>query len=314
MAARFSDPGQPFHGFAERTHSGPRWTGRVEVLWPMLDQPLRWRRPRRIFVNSMSDFFHPSIPREELATIYGVMVAAVHLRGHIFQILTKRPEHMRAVLTDPEFWDQVNSGARLHVLESTDPLDSHSGDPRATLNDYCPENAPPGIWLGTSVEDQTTADARIPELLATPAALRFLSCEPMLGLVDLHSHLCRETGSCPSCPACLGGIDWIIAGGESGPGARPMHPYWPRSLRDQCAARGIPFFFKQWGEWTPGENVTRGRGWVSGAKWFGGRWLFEPQDLSRDDICYDEEPDLYRVGKRAAGAKLDGREWREMPT
>lgn len=231
IAARFSDPGQPFHGFAKRTSSGPRWTGRVEVQWDRLTLPLGWRNPATIFANSTNDWFHEALPIDEIATLYAVAVAAVHLRGHRILILTKRADRMRDVLHDESFWAQVNAEAGAYVMEHTDPLNRRSDDARATCrDDYGPTNPPPGIWLGISVEDQPRADERLPHLRETPAAIRFLSIEPLIGPIGQLD---------------LDGIGWVIVGGESGPNARPMHPDWARSLRDQCQAAGVHFFMKQ---------------------------------------------------------------------
>ena len=160
-----------------------------------LVEPLRWSRPRMIFVNSMSDLFHEGVPNEYILTVADVMRAA---NWHTYQVLTKRAD-------------------RLHNLLRT-TLRTH-----ATL---------PHTWWGVSVEDQRHGVPRIDELRATPAAVRFLSIEPLLedlGTIDLS------------------GIHWVIVGGESGPGARPMNAAWVESLRDQCAAANVPFFFKQWG-------------------------------------------------------------------
>ncbi len=173
-----------------------------------LSHPLHWRKPRRVFVNSMSDLFHDQIPDEFIADIWDVMGAAPQ---HTFQILTKRPARMRSLLK--------------HWL---------------TL---------PNVWLGVSAENQRWADIRIPTLAETPAAIRFISAEPLLGPINLTDH--------------LPGLDWVIAGGESGRHARPMHPDWPRSIRDQCQAAGVAFLFKQWGGRTPkaGGRDLDGRTW-----------------------------------------------------
>lgn len=168
------------------------------------------------------------------------------------------------------------------------------------------------VWLGVSAEDQERADKRIPLLLLTPAAVRFVSLEPLLGPVDLFGKLgpyCGKSGS----NGWDRGLDWVIVGGESGPGARPMHPQWPRDVRDKCAAAGVPFFFKQWGEWAPGTHVERQSGWMEVADFFAGKWSFGRENLANDEGHIDDEPDVYRVGKRAAGRLLDGAEHNGMP-
>jgi protein gp37 len=180
---------------------------------------------------------------------------------------------------------------------------------------------PPNVWLGATIVNQAEADRDIPKLLAVPAAKRFLSMEPLLGPVDLaratfgaagaweccgrDSAPCATSGSCPRRKPSIG-LDWVIAGGESGSGARPMHPTWARSLRDQCAAAGVPFLFKQWGEWTPGENVTSQTGTVDIAYWHADEWAFDRENLASFGGHVDDQPDLYRVGKKAAGRLLDG--------
>ena len=194
-----------------------------------LFQPLSWKKPSRVFVNSMSDLFHKDVPFTVILNIWRVMMDS---KKHTFMILTKRPERMIEFIK----W-----------LNITD------------------DEKQSNIWLGVSVEDQKTADERIPLLLSTPAAVRFVSCEPLLGPVDFWKFATREEtfgsmydhrgsyGIYPGLPPepikYHEGIDWVIVGGESGPGARPMHPDWARSIRNQCVDAGVPFFFKQWGEW-----------------------------------------------------------------
>lgn len=223
-----------------------------------LDQPLRWRKPRRIFVNSMSDLFHKDIPDEYIARVFAVMALA---QQHTFQILTKRHARMRALLSSDEFLNLF--GEALYTCEH--PTGEETAEPISQW-------PLPNVWLGVSVENQQWADIRIPALLDTPAAVRFLSCEPLLGPVDITGDLCTAGGSEQ--------VDWVIVGGESGAGARPMHPDWARSIRDQCVTDGVPFLFKQWGAWR----------------------------------CVDEEkPCFARVGKHKAGRELDGRTWDEYP-
>jgi protein gp37 len=160
---------------------------------------------------------------------------------------------------------------------------------------------PKNAWPGTSAVTQKWADLRIPALLKIPESNHFLSAEPLSERLELSCHV----GGL--------GLSWVIAGGQSGKDARPMHPDWAQSLRDQCVLAGVPFFFKQWGEWTPGVNVQRQTGIVQSASWLDDRWIFGRENLASSDGHIDDEPDLYRVGKNHAGRILDGREWNEFP-
>jgi protein gp37 len=226
VAARFSDPGLAFEGLARRGKNGPRWTGEVRMVPEHLADPLRWKRARRVFVNSVSDLFHEKLGFErDIDPIFAVMGAA---ERHTFQVLTKRPRRMLE-----------------YVLEYERRVQ---------------ERIPRNIWLGVTAEDQQCADERIPLLLKTPAAKRFVSIEPQLGPVLLdngdHSWLTcdgrdreKNDGHCCESHAVHGdhfrGLDWVICGCESGPGARPFDDDWARALRDQCADAGVPFFYKQ---------------------------------------------------------------------
>lgn len=308
MAARFSDPGQWGHGLARRVAlpgggTDHRWTGEVALVEEALDLPLRWRRPRRIFVNSTSDLFHEKVPDDWIDMVFAVMALA---QQHTFQVLTKRPERMR----DYFLGRRLNFGRASEALhEMTHPCSEDDHDWAVDqLDAFDASGRPlPNVWLGTSVEDQATANARIPHLLDTPAQVRFLSCEPLLGPVALDMILTpemgvyaltgvRSDGSGPSGFSRGPRIDWVICGGESGPGARPMHPDWARSLRDQCTLDRVPFFFKQWGDWEPR------RGFAC------------PDDLPREGWHhFDPECSMRRVGKKRAGRLLDGREWSDFP-
>jgi protein gp37 len=277
IAGRFSSAGQPFEGVAELKFSNAtkggdgkfhgRWTGNIEFIEKHLEDPLRWRKPQRIFVNSMSDLFHENVKDEWIDEIFAVMGACEDAeRGHTFQILTKRPARMVEYMR-----------TRAHKAWNSRRLGRSAFPPR-------------NVWLGVSVENQQTADERIPLLLQAPAVVRFLSCEPLLGAVLLPP-FCgdpyhRHSGSC----SIYARINWVIAGGESGHGARPVHPDWIRGLRDQCKASGVPFFFKQWGEYAPvsGQIISS-----AGVQPFDGA--------------------MSRVGKKNAGRMLDGRTWEEMP-
>jgi protein gp37 len=272
-------------GLTTPSKAGPVWNNLVRLNEHWLDQPRRWTRPRRIFVCAHGDLFHEAVPDSWLDRIFSEMHAAPQ---HTYQVLTKRPARMREYLQWQHPW--------------------------------------PNVWLGVSAEDQARANERIPELLATRAAVRFWSYEPGLGPVDataidtllfrgaekvdalggiLKDFLGVDAGRCPT-------LDWVIAGGESGPGARPMHPGWVRQLRDQCAAAGVPFFFKQWGAWAPREQWSGHLG--------GGR--FEPmlailRDGSRcPDDAAPQDVGAHRmaqVGKKAAGRLLDGVTHDAMP-
>ncbi|HEY8881916.1 MAG TPA: phage Gp37/Gp68 family protein [Dermatophilaceae bacterium] len=215
-----------------------------------LTQPLRWRKPRRIFVNSLSDLFHKDVPDEFIARVFAVMALAPQ---HTFQLLTKRHGRMRSLLTSDAFADLFAEA--LYTVE--DPTGREVAEPWAPW-------PLPNLWLGVSAEDQGTADLRIPALLGTPAAVRFLSCEPLLGPIDLgFTEPCDHVRYSHLDIGCWRAIDWVIAGGESGSHARPMESGWVRSIRDQCATAGIPFLFKQWGGRTPKANgrTLDGRTW-----------------------------------------------------
>lgn len=327
--------------------------GQVELFLDsaMLTQPLRWKKPRMIFVCSMTDLFADFVTDDQLDQIWAVIALAC--TRHTFQILTKRPERMRAYLSDPAWAGRIAE----HMLRFPE-----------AFGDYVPSTLVgplPNVWLGVSVEDQARADERIPELMLTPAAVRWVSAEPLLGPVDLTrvrrfptgvadaefldvmngycvtllptprsdgrvwSHLKMHDGSDPdrfyNDPESLPriGLDWVVAGGESGPGARPMHPDWARQLRDQCAAAGAPFLFKQWGAWTEFGHADDGPAvhevdvgsdvadsYLSAVP--ANRRCF----LSATGSAFHGHPDnlpegqphrmMERVGKKAAGRLLDG--------
>lgn len=249
MAARFAGPDEPFTMFARRTPSGPRWTGKVELVEKHLADPLKWRKPRKIFVNSMSDLFHEALPDEAIDRVFAVMVLC---RQHTFQVLTKRPERMReycsALHTANNDERQQRIGQRY-----TWPL--------------------PNVWLGVSVEDQPTADERILWLLKTPAAVRFVSYEPALGPVGLANHF-------PHVHGMRNDKFWIIVGGESGPGARPFDIQWARNTVAQCKAAGVACFVKQLGTHPYPGSLGSGRMPEMALKdRKGGDWNEWPEDL-----------------------------------
>ncbi|MEJ8654647.1 phage Gp37/Gp68 family protein [Streptomyces sp. MS1.AVA.3] len=282
-----------------------------------LTMPLQLRKPTRIFVNSMSDLFHKDVPDEYIARVFAVMLAS---ERHTFQVLTKRHARMQALVSSNAFREQVDKLAvgeygSMHVAQYK--------------NGWWPL---PNLWLGVSVENQDWANKRIPALLRTPATVRFISAEPLLGPVDLTRILYQ--GDTAYVVDALDGrygerephtsfrygmaglepVDWVIAGGESGPKARPMHAAWARSLRDQCSKsrRGVPFLFKQWGEYRPFWRPDTD-----------GRPCSEPvlyvNAETGEALPEAEVPDtgswqgVHRLGKKKAGKELDGRTWLQTP-
>lgn len=251
---------QPFSGFASMTPAGPRWTGRVELIHERLGEPLRWRKPRRVFVNSMSDLFHEALDPDDIGRVFGVMAQCPQ---HTFQVLTKRADRMRLLMNE----------------RGNNTL-------KACASSWRAEWPLPNVWLGVSVEDQATADERIPLLLQTPAAVRFVSYEPALGPVDFAEHfsgapeqtasreyVSRAMAADAGDPSMEGSLyrdeeweqtmprpDWVIVGGESGPGARPFDVAWARSAIRQCREAGVACFVKQLGRWPVGD-VHDARQW-----------------------------------------------------
>lgn len=227
------------------------FTGDVRPVPDRLGIPLRWRKPRRVFVNSMSDLFHESVPDEFIRLVFAVMS---YCGQHTFQVLTKRPRRMAAWFADEN--NSLSSCQAEYVVRFAchDPAVTPTGRSRVRdtrcingtrkgLGDgnYWPL---PNVWLGTSVENQAAADERIPDLLRCPAAVRFLSCEPLLGPIDLGPVFAcgGKTGPCRRHRP-----DWVIVGGESGPNARPCSTGWIRSIVASCDAAAVPVFVKQLG-------------------------------------------------------------------
>ena len=243
--------------YAERLSHRFGWTDKpwtvgnavenVRLHQERLDKPLKWKKPRRIFVNSMSDLFHEDVPYEFIDQVFDTMVAA---KQHTFQVLTKRPVRMK------QYMERFMARRKRFVEEFySKPEDA---EVRRMGREWA-EKPPANVWLGVSVESQQAAEERIPLLLQTPAALRFLSMEPLLGPVDLG----KQLGWAAESRSVLNGwhgIDWVIVGGESGPKARPMHPDWVRNLRDQCQEAGVPFYMKQmgsaWNKKGKGNNLS----------------------------------------------------------
>ena len=245
-AERFESRGLTSHrspttgeAFAIFQPGGPRWTGKVELIPDMLGIPLRRKKPTMYFVNSMSDLFHESLKFSEIALVFGAMAAA---DWHTYQVLTKRHERMR------QFY--------LWLLGCAAEQKKYTVNGKFSIRDWLnllwlrasPLHNPlpdtdwpfPHVWMGVSVENQKYADERIPLLLQTPAAVRFISAEPLLGPIDFKRLKMGDD-------LRLLNLDWVIVGGESGPGARPCNTEWVRSIVLQCRAAGVPVFVKQLG-------------------------------------------------------------------
>lgn len=304
----------------------------VQLRPDKLALPLRWRRPRRIFVNSMSDLFHDQVPDDYIARVWGVMAWSPH---HTYQILTKRHGRMRALLNSRAFKSAVDD-AWYDVGRAI----KGAARPKNLSHPY--DRWPlPNVHLGVSAENQRWAGLRIPALLETPAAVHWVSLEPLLGPVVFEPHWLKPTVGCArwtreptpddwhaleSLARALvrksggGFIDWVVAGGESGRGARPMHLNWVRSLRDQCQSAGVPFLFKQHGAWAPwyshgegedgpGDTFVNPDG-STGHVWFN-ESLGYPTNWAGDWTA--ESQCVSRVGKGRSGRELDGRTWDEYP-
>ena len=268
MAKRLKAMGRPEYQLATDEKG---FTGHLTFVEERLQKPYKWRKPKRVFVNSMSDSFHEDL---DDVRIYQMFLMVEHNPKHVFIFVTKRAKRAKEI-----------------------------------LNKYCAEHregrAIPNLWLLVTIENRKTADERLPHLLETRAKVRGLSIEPLLERLDfpelfsvdgdLAVHVAKHVSSI-GFPIDF--IDWVIVGGESGPGARPMHPDWVREIRDVCENTFTPFFFKQWGEFVP----------------FGGVSMVSvPAVLPKKYMWFDDHVKVFRVGKKKAGRILDGRTWDETP-
>ncbi len=298
-----------YHGTTKKVNGKVVWTGKVakapNSTWLV---PIERKKPTTYFVNSMGDLFHEDCPDEWILDALTVMAIA---HQHTFQVLTKRADRMHEFMSRPRLLEEIY----LNWFAWSGGAREVRGWPL------------PNVWLGVSTERQEEANVRIPRLLRTPAAIRFISAEPLLGPIDLsevkvdfmpgyfgdalmphHVPYCDRHRRYPK-------LDWVIVGGESGHNARPMSIQWARELRDQCHAAGVPFFFKQWGEWAPAGLKRSGTP---------GRFAFGDYEYDRTAMVrVDEYPGQFtkfgarsvveHVGKRAAGRLLDGIEHSSFP-
>lgn len=248
---------------AEGETARPRQFGDVQCHPDRLDQPLRWRKPRRVFVNSMSDLFHEDVPDAFIDQVFAVMALAP---PHTFQVLTKRPARMLAYLSAEGVASRIADQAQvLYVTRSSGCLDNckiYPLGPNAEFGHrwFLDPWPLPNVWLGVSCENQHFYDERVPLLLQTPAAVRWVSLEPLLEWVDLNL---RGIGIAADHGALDGGIDWVVVGGESGSKARPFRVGWARDVVSECRAAGVPVFVKQLGA-QPIVPAWRGSHWAWG--------------------------------------------------
>lgn len=264
-------------GLTRESGGRPKWTGEVRFNEQWLDQPLRWKRPRTIFVCAHGDLFHENVPDAWIDRVFAVMALSPR---HAFQVLTKRSARMREYVSSLPNRDDLVADQSLLVSAFPSDADKVKRAVRLPL---------PNVWLGVSVEDQQRADERRDNLANTPAAVKFVSYEPALGPVDW-------TG--------WAFINQIISGGESGPKARASHPNWHRATRDFCAGNGIAFFFKQWGNWAPA-TIDLPSYWLEPDGKLTNAWEALPSPGAAS---------MMKVGKKLAGRRLDGQLHDAMPT
>jgi protein gp37 len=284
VAHRFSGAGAPYEGLTEIGPAGPRWIGRARTVPDALLEPLSWKKPRRVFVNSMSDLFHEDVPDPFIDQVFAVMALA---RLHTFQVLTKRPERMRAYVASRNGWG-CGVWFAAEKLKPAPPPRHWYHAPRTFSWPL------PNVWLGVSCENQRAAAERIPLLLRTPAAVRFVSAEPLLGPIDLTTvapfddfHIDALDPPDPSCR-----LHWVIVGGESGPNARPCDVGDIRAIVEQCRTAAVACFVKQLGKWP--SSLREEPGWMP---------LFDADDRAQ------QRPTAWAPYSGGAGKGGDMAEW-----
>lgn len=321
QAARFSKPGEHFHGL---TKDG-NWTGQAKLFEKELEKPNRWTRSRRIAICLMGDLFHQSVPDEWIDKVFEMMFEADH---HVYLILTKRPERMAKYVQ--KWVTPYEPKGPVEICVGLDEIEERDARVRKAW-------LPPHIWCGVSVENQEAADLRIPHLLRVPARIRFLSLEPLLGPVKLRMPGIGEVEEDATYPianpgewddfkywaARDRGIQWVIVGGESGPGARPMHPRWVHDIKEQCEKSHVSFFFKQWGAWIAGSeygHIVKSRGFYGpdivtsrfGSLTSDGQW--EPDVYpGRKNGKGPHLEEMYLLGKKKTGKMLGGEFYNAIP-
>ncbi len=264
-------------GLTIATSNGPVWNGDVRFNEGWLRQPIDWTKPREIFVNAHGDTFHEKVER---AWIDKIMAVAAVTPQHIYQVLTKRSDRMREYWADPETEARIMNEVAW-LIETTPQLKKKRCIPILAQRD--PWVPLPNVWLGVSVEDNDNRH-RLDDLCAIDAAVRWVSAEPLLALLDLRPWLDR--------------LHWVVAGGESdkGPRARPMHPAWPIDLMQQCIDFDVAFLFKQWGDWQPFISAGPVGTYIAHGREYTGKALH----------CFPDGQYVAHVGKDLAGRKLRG--------
>jgi len=338
---------EKYSGLTKVLNNGEKnWTGEVQVDYDTMMQPFKWKKGKRIFVNSMSDVFYEKISVADIAILFAVMFLTPQ---HTYMILTKRPERMNEVLNSEEFTRNVNfvvSNMKIDLLKQKDVKGWLETTKEILLsNELLPHcknicSFPfKNIWLGVSVENQATANERIPLLLSTPAHIRFLSMEPLLDAVYLNrisvmmypdrnmlESSCLHTYNVPytsfqgdgkphmilNC-TFKNSIDWVIVGGESGSKARPMNPRWVEHIKNCCEGANVPFFFKQWGEYVPVENSVHDEPFFINEKGYGVPMDFEVIPKNKIHQFELSNNYVYKIGKHKAGRLLNGKEYNEFP-
>lgn len=239
IAARFSLPGQAYHGIAEMVNGKPRWTGKISFMPEALFEPLKIRKPSNWFVNSMSDLFHEDVPDPWIDQMVAIMALTPR---HTYQSLTKRSARMRRYLSDPDTPKRV-----IEYIIGLGPTGRISLEDAEAAAERLESGPLPNCWWGVSCENQKYADERVPDLIRTPAAVRFVSAEPLLDGIDFRTIPGLDDHDSGGVMPALLEISWTIVGGESGGQARPFHFAWARSIVAQCKAAGVPVFVKQLG-------------------------------------------------------------------
>lgn len=310
----------------------PEWNGTTHFVEPAIYKPLEWRKPRMIFTVDMGDLFHETVPFELIDQVMAIIAIRPQ---HLFVILTKRPERALEYFSQSketliERWENAIYD-KLCISDKDGDVDTVTCQMANWADAHWPL---PNVWLGVTAENQEQANRRIPLLLQIPAAKRFVSIEPMLGPVELpwlriawQCSYCKDYFAGPHqilCPTCKrkngfcgshvfnpkfkvsqvgSGLDWVISGGETGSKARPMHPDWVRSLRDQCKDAGVPFFFKQWGEWMDFQEATS----LDNTIIPGQRIISAKMDR------FPDKTEVIQVGRKYTGNLLDGQQYHNWP-